>query len=199
MTPIRYTEADLAYVTTNFVPLDELCAEHGDDLATARQHIEEGRLPRPTYVLPDGREMVPETYFVLADEAGGPEQLRNEFLRRCGLAASAGGVKLDPREEWDAYLSGEYGVCLVEVSPDTIVRKALLMDRIEQLLGAPAESDAAWSSALRDTVDELDALERPFAPHYDRLRFGGPSSRDRLITATRVRHPAVFDSSAAAV
>jgi len=36
-------------------------------------------------------------------------------------------------------------------------------------------------------VDALDALERPFA-RWDRDRFGAPSSRDRLITATRERY-----------
>jgi hypothetical protein len=40
----------------------------------------------------------------------------------------------------------------------------------------------------RGAVDALDAIEQPF-PHYDRHRFGGPTSRDRLITATRERHP----------
>lgn len=196
--PIPYTEADHAYVTKNFVPLDALCSYRGDNLATVREHIAEGRLPQPTYVLPDGREMVPATYFALADEAGGIEFLRDDFFRRCPIAASGEDVELDPAEEWDAYLSGEYGVCLAEVSPESIARKASLMSRIEQVLEAPAETDAVWSSALRDAVDELDALERPFAPHYDRLRFGGPSSRDRLITATRARYPAVFESSTTA-
>jgi hypothetical protein len=34
----------------------------------------------------------------------------------------------------------------------------------------------------------FDAIEPPFAP-YDRLRFGGPVSRDRLIDETRGRYP----------
>jgi len=37
----------------------------------------------------------------------------------------------------------------------------------------------------------LDALERPFAA-YDRERFGGLSSRDRLINATRGHFPKVW-------
>jgi hypothetical protein len=33
-------------------------------------------------------------------------------------------------------------------------------------------------------VEELDALERPFAA-YDRIRFGSANSRERLITTAR--------------
>ena len=101
-------------------------------------------------------------------------------------------------DEWEAYLSGEYGVCLREVSPEAIMRKVALMGRVERLVDAQAAADPQWASALRDAVDELDALERPFAPDYDRLRFGGPSSRDRLITATRERFPTVFETSVSA-
>ena len=68
--------------------------------------------------------------------------------------------------EWEDYLSGEYAVCLRSVSPETIRRKAELM----------AQIDAA--------AEELDALLRPFAP-YDRIRFGGPVSRDRYVTPLR--------------
>lgn len=195
MTPIPYTDADLAYVTRDFVSLEDLCHKHGADVATVREHIEQGRLPRVTYVLPDGREMVPNTYFVLADEAGGVDRLQAEFARRGALAATAEEVDFDPEDEWQAYLSGEYGVCLCEVSPEAIARKAALMEDIEQSLATPASTDPRWAAALRDAVDELDTLERPFAPDYDRLRFGGPSSRDRLITSTRERFPAVFETS----
>ena len=198
MTPIPYTDADVAYVMRDFVSLEDLCHKQGADLATVREHIEQGQLPRPTYVLPDGCEMVPDTYFALAEEAGGIPRLRAEFARRADVAAAAEGVELDVDDEWEAYLSGEYGVCLREVSPEAIMRKAALMGRIEELLEARGNADPHWASALRDAVDELDALERPFAPDYDRLRFGGPSSRDRLITATRERFPTVFETSVSA-
>ena len=78
------------------------------------------------------------------------------------------------------------------------MRKAALMGRIEELLEARGNADPHWASALQDAVDELDALGRPFAPDYDRLRFGVPSSRDRLITATRERFPTVFETSVSA-
>jgi Family of unknown function (DUF6058) len=101
-----------------------------------------------------------------------------------------------PRREWDAYLSGEYGVCLKQVTPETIVRKAALMARIETLLAEPDVADVEWAGALRGAVDELDALERQFAA-FDRVRFGRPSSRDRLITGTRARYPSVFERASA--
>lgn len=49
---------------------------------------------------------------------------------------------------------------------------------------APRQDDRDWPNELKSTVDELDPLERPFAA-YDRIRFGSPSSRDRLSTAAR--------------
>jgi hypothetical protein len=84
-------------------------------------------------------------------------------------------------------LSGEFGACLRDPSPETIVAKAGLMTAIAALLARPAPDDAA----LRGAVDALDALERPFAAH-DRERFGGPVSRDRLITAPRARFPQLW-------
>lgn len=69
--------------------------------------------------------------------------------------------------------------------------KSALMTAITALLASPATAEDGWRVALRAAVDALDAIERPFA-RYDRDRFGGPSSRDRLITATRERYPALW-------
>ena len=66
--------------------------------------------------------------------------------------------------------------------------KGSLMTAISALLARPQPAMESWRVALRGAVDALDALERPFARH-DRERFGGPTSRDRLITATRTRFP----------
>jgi Family of unknown function (DUF6058) len=66
------------------------------------------------------------------------------------------------------------------------------MNAITALLADPRESDQRWRAALRSAVDALDAVERPFAQH-DRTRFGGPTSRDRLITATRERFASVWE------
>jgi hypothetical protein len=147
------SDDDIAYVRAHFVALDTLPDPDG-----VRAHIAAGRLPGPAYVLPDGTEMVAPGHLALADAAGGPEHLREWFLER-----------LPDEAEWAAYLSGEYAVCLREVTPESIRRKGELMAAIEEL------------------VDELDALLRPFAA-WDRVRFGGPVSRDRLVTRVRERY-----------
>lgn len=178
---------DVAYVRAGFREFDELCRERGEDAASVRALIADGRLPQPSYVLDEGTEMVPPDYFALADEAGGAGRLHDAFVAR---VVAAGGE--DPEGEWEAYLSGEYGVCLKRVAPETIVRKGALVDSISALLDRPEPADAVWRRDLRDLVDELDELERPFAA-FDRERFGGPSSRDRLITAVRERYPQAFE------
>ena len=113
-------------------------------------------------------------------------------MRRLERAAAADpNPASEAEEEWQAYLSGEYGVCLKHVTPENIVRKGALVARIEQLLAGPDPDGAEWPRNLREAVDELDALERQFAA-FDRIRFGAPSSRERLITATRQAYPALF-------
>jgi hypothetical protein len=89
--------------------------------------------------------------------------------------------------EWDNYLSGLY-VCLRSWRPEVMRRKDELVELISAELERPGPDDDQWLAHLHELVDELDALEPPFAP-YDRLRFGGPVSRDRLITAPRQRYP----------
>jgi hypothetical protein len=130
----------------------------------------------------DGTEMVPADYFTLAD-AG-----REEFARRF---VEAGGDPEVTDAEWEGYLSGAYGVCLKDQTPENIARKEQLVTQIDALLASSRPSDAAWRDQLRAAVDELDGLERPFAPDYDRARWGS-SSRDRCITGAWQRFPDVF-------
>jgi hypothetical protein len=181
------TAADLAYVRANYLTVDEACAGRAETPDEVRALIAERRLPQPSYVLPDGTEMVPGDYFAIAD-AG-----RQDFARRF---LDAGGSAAALEEEWHGYLSGAYGVCLKEQSPENIVRKDHLVRAIEGLLDEPKPADPGWRDQLRRSVDELDQLERPFAPAYDRARWG-PSSRDRCITASRERFPEVFARAAA--
>ena len=145
-----------------------------------------GQLPQPSYVLPDGTEMVPADYFDIAD--AGREAFERQFL-------AAGGSPDGVDAEWDGYMSGAYGVCLKEQTPANIVRKDALVKAINGLLASPEPGDRGWRSRLRTAVDELDELERPFAPNYDRARWG-PSPRDRCITAPRERFLDVLRSSA---
>jgi uncharacterized protein DUF6058 len=187
------TDADRDYVLASFVSLSDLAGAREASVEEIRNLIEDGRLPRPSYVMDDGTEMVPADYFRLVDEAGGVEALRESFLARYREAAGAETARLDDAEtEWRSYLSGEYGVCLRTVTPETIVRKSALVGAIEGLLSKRRPDDPRWGEDLRRAVEELDALERPFAPHYDRTRFGGPSSRDRLITAVHAEYPEIF-------
>jgi hypothetical protein len=160
--------------------------------AGPRELIRRGLLPRPSYVLDDGAEMVPRNYFALADAAGGAERLHGEFERRYRAVAGANLGEL--AEDWEGYLSGVYGVCLREVTPETIVRKGILVSALTPLLAMPRADDPDWRRAVREHVDELDSLEREFAPDYDRNveRFGRPPTRDLLIKAARERFPDVF-------
>jgi hypothetical protein len=185
-----YTAADVEYVRTNYLTLEQVCAERPESPEEIRDLIAQGRLPRASYVLDDGAEMFPADYFRFVDEAGGPDALAGRFAER--LVAAGAGEDLDLH--WQTYMNGVYGVCLWDVTPETIARKAKLVSSISELLmlARPAELD--WRERLRDEVDELDALERQFAPDYDRdeARFGRKPTRDLLIEAARERYPEVF-------
>ncbi|ADB29484.1 hypothetical protein Kfla_0360 [Kribbella flavida DSM 17836] len=164
------TAEDDAYVTRQFRVLDELCAEQGRDADEVRRLMLAEKLPMPGYLRSDGAEMVPADLFALADQA---EDLRAWFVAQWADVAEG-------TEEWGAYLSGQY-VCLHSVTPATIQRKGQLIEAIKSATD-PAE--------LKSLVDELDALEPEFTA-YDRLRFGGPVSRDVYITPFRSATSAV--------
>jgi hypothetical protein len=42
------SEADIAYIRTNYRPLAEVCHEHGEQLAAIEQLIHARRLPAPS-------------------------------------------------------------------------------------------------------------------------------------------------------
>jgi uncharacterized protein DUF6058 len=184
-----FSKADLDYIRANYRSLGQLCLERGERAEEVRALIRDGLLPAPSYVLPDGSDIVPEDYFLLVDEAGGHRRLRQEFERRY---AAAGGVASELEDDWDGYMGGVYGVCLRRVSPEAIVRKSELVSSIERLLVNAAPEDTTWQSRLRHEVRELDALERDFSPDYDRKRFERPPSRDLLIVAAHERYPELF-------
>ncbi|MGW0543712.1 DUF6058 family natural product biosynthesis protein [Streptomyces griseoincarnatus] len=170
------TDADDAYVTAQFVTLEELCAVRGRDADAVRRLMLDGRLPLPGYLRSDGAEMVPADLFALADEAGGVDLLEAWFTAHWSDPVAG-------KAEWDAYLSGQY-VCLHSVTPATIRRK----DELTAAIGAAIDDPDAPAAHLHALVDELDALEPAFTA-YDRLRFGGPTSRDTCIDAIRARFP----------
>lgn len=136
-------------------------AELCDDLDAVRARIEARELPAPPYA---GLELVPRDYFELPS------------------------VEAYPEDEREAFLDGTYFVCLVHATPGNVVRKGELVDAIRRLLVDPRPGEVEWKRRLRTAVDELDALERPFSPHYDRERFGRPPTRDELIAAPRAQY-----------
>jgi hypothetical protein len=171
------TPADDEYVSEWYSTLEDVAAAEGitdDELAKL---ILAGALPLPSYVRSDGVFMVPRDLLALARHAGGVSELPDWFGRQFsdpGAAVAA----------WHGYANGHW-VCLREVTPAGMKRKDELVDGISRCL-AEAERGESWRSRVADLVDELDELEPPFTP-YDRLRFGGPVSRDRFITDVRLK------------
>lgn len=177
--------ADLPYLRSSFVRLDDLARAHGHDPAEVRGAIADRLMPGPAYVLEDGTELVSPDYFDLANLAGGFEALRDWFARAYERAAERYPEAGTAEEQWEEYLTGIYAVCLRTVTPASIVAKGELMDTIERLTADPSPDDQAWRRELTAAVDALDALEKPFSA-WDRERFG-PVSRDRCITSVRER------------
>lgn len=191
-----FTRADVDYIEANYVTLEEACSGRRESVDDIRRLIADGKLPRASYVLDDGTEMVPQDYFTLLEDAGSVDALQEHFLRRFD---AAGGSPAERESEWEGYLSGLYGVCLRDVTPETIVRKETLVKEVGSLMAAPQPDDDEWRATLRASVDELDRLERQFAPDYDRSgRFPQPPTRDRLIRAPRARYPEVFATASSA-
>ncbi len=169
------TEADDAYVREHFV----------EATPEAMEQMLAGRLPLPSYVLRDGTPMVPADHGTLAEVAGGLDHLRRWFVAFWPDDPATG------EQEWGHYLSGQY-VCLREVTPTRIKAKT---ERI-------AEAEAAVDLLRRDPHDPvgrgllgqavdgvlavpgLDAILLPMTA-YDRLRFGGPTVRERWVDGPR--------------
>ena len=194
---MRFSDADLAYIRANYLTLDDLCAGRAEPPDQVRDLIEQRLLPRPSYVLDDGTGMFPADYFRLADEAGA-ESLRAHFAARHRAASLAEGAEPEALEQdWQGYLDGVYGVCLREVTPETIVKKGVLVTSLCELLVLARPRNPEWRAALRGQVEELDALEREFAPDYDRSEEQErPPTRDLLIEAARQRFADVFREAA---
>jgi hypothetical protein len=173
---------DDAYVSAWYVSLEGLASETGIDADEIRRLMLANRLPLPSYIRSDGTQMVSPGLLELINEAGGSDKLPEWFATQVGSAREA-------VAGWDAYLSGQY-VCLRHVRPENMRRKDELVEAISAELARPQPESARWLSFIHALADELDQLEPPFTP-YDRLRFGGPVSRDLLIDDVRRRYPRV--------
>jgi RimJ/RimL family protein N-acetyltransferase len=168
------TEADEAYVREHFTPASS------DQLAD----IAAGRLPLPGYLLTDGTPMVADVSECL-EAAGGIEQLHDWFAEFWPD---------DPptaESEWADFLSGQY-VCLRRLNPVAIRRKTRMIEQaraaVDVLRSDPRDELA--QGALAEAIDGglgVEGLDRILLPMtgYDRLRFGGPTSRDIWIDAVR--------------
>ena len=182
------TEADLEYISSNYLTLEQLCDGRAESPHELRSLIAARRLPEPSYVLPDGTGMFPADYFRFVDEAGGVDGLREHFAAR---HRAVDGKDVD--QDWEMYLDGTWGICLRDVTPETIVRKNTLVSSLCELLVLARTREPEWQTALREQVDELDELEREFAPDYDRSdAMDRPPTRDLIIAAARERYPQVF-------
>jgi len=181
------TGDDLEYVCGSYLPLPEIASRERVDGRQLAGWIEDGRLPRPAYLLSDGRPVFPPDLLDLVRSAGSVDALPEHFGRRTELAARLLGLGANTREaDWEDYLSGEYGICLRQVTPETLLLKEALVERLDRALAAPRPDDPGWRRALAFEVDGLDALLRPFA-RVDRVRFGRATSRERLVEAPRRR------------
>src|SRR5438270_7175061 len=139
---------DIAYVRENFSTLAGLCQESGADEAAIRHDIALGHRPRGSYRVADGTEFFPRDYFASYAERGA-------FLRRMREAARHEQIALsdaDIEEEWQSYLTGVYGVCLKQATPENIVRKNALLQRIERLIAEPQPHNTTWLRELSESV-----------------------------------------------
>jgi hypothetical protein len=193
-TTAAFTDNDLAYLRSTFTTLREICAGRRETLDEIRDLIARRKLPRPSYVLDDGTEFVPRDYFALVDEGGGVDGLRREYERRYRATLRRYGLPFDEdlfERRWEQYLDGISGICMRDVTPETIIRKRMLIDAIEALVSDARPDDDRWATALRSSVDELDSIEKEFAPDHDRAQF--VPTRDTYIRDVRARYPNVWN------
>ena len=169
------TDEDDAYVREHFV----------EATPAAMEQMLAGRLPLPSYVLSDGTPMVPAAHGELAEVAGGVDRLHDWFVAFWEDEPEVG------EQEWQAYLSGQY-VCLRDVSPVRIRQKTERVAEAEAAVALLRDDphDPIGRGLLGQAVDGvlavpgLDSILLPMTA-YDRLRFGGPTSRERWVDAPR--------------
>jgi len=174
------TSADDAYINHWCRTVEALCASRPETPDEVRAHMLAERLPIPSYLRSDNTGMLPADYFQLADEAGGVDQLAPWFLKQWPDPGHAA-------VEWRFYINGQY-VCLHSATPRLMQRKDELAAEISAALARPDGRSAEWLDRLHALVDELDQTTAQFTA-YDRLRFGGPVSRDTLINDVRAAYP----------
>jgi len=187
------TLEDEAYIRREFFSLEDLCLGRQSHASEYRNKIRSRELPLPTYVI-DSVEYYPSDYFLFPDSVEPGSDIKEAFFARYRRIAAAYNESASTNivnQEYQGYLSGEYGVCLKTVTPETIFLKGFVMARIDELFENPKPVDETWRSKLHGLVNRLDALERQFAP-CDTGRFGSLPSRVRYIDRARKEYPEAF-------
>ena len=187
------TPEDEGYIRREFFPLEDLCLGRQSHASEYRNKIRSRELPLPTYVI-DSVEYYPSDYFLFPDSVESGSNMKEAFLARYRRIAAAYNESPSTNivnQEYEGYLSGEYGVCLKTVTPETIFLKGFVIARIDELFENPKPLDETWRSKLRGLVNRLDGLERQFAS-CDTGRFGSLPSRVRYIDRATKEYPEAF-------
>jgi hypothetical protein len=170
--PLAESLPDISYVRANFAPLEQLCANRSEFVDDVMSWVHARAFPLPTYLLeePGGSTllMYPPDVFALVDEAVQGVRRRSRVDKPFGNAA-------DQAEATDFAQRNE---------PRASLSRSLAGVRRGSRLDSLAERVCRQTLLQLQRVDALDTLERPFA-ECDRRFFGGPTSRDRCITAPR--------------
>lgn len=110
--------------------------------------------------------------------------LAHLFTENGDVAGKAADQLLD--SEWQHYLDGTYGLCTKSAMAEDIAAKEIMITKIKWLIDR-LESDEADQEALlpqlKRSVDLLDHISMPFAPH-ERER----SSRGKYIDSVRAKY-----------
>lgn len=156
-------EGDIAYVQAEYRAVQRL----------------DPALPEPSYYDARGNAYVPQDYERQERDHARFVMRAREECRRLSFPRDYAWIE----QAWGDYRHGLFGMCLRQATPENIVRKEWLIERIAALIEVPSDNPA-WRLSLRIAVDELDALLRPFS-EFDRAYFGGSVSRDRYVDAVR--------------
>ena len=184
---------DETYIRREFFLLEDLCFGRQARPSDYRNQVRSRELPLPAYVI-DSVEYYPPDYFLFPDSVEPGSDINEAFLARYRRIAAAYNESPSTNivnQEYEGYLSGEYGVCLKTVTPETIFLKGFVMARIDELFENPKPVDETWRSKLHGLVNRLDGLERQFAP-CDTGRFGSLPSRVRYIDRASKEYPEAF-------
>src|SRR5262249_8809872 len=139
-TGMRVSSAeDVAYVQRSYLSLDAVAAAESLARAELADLVSAHVVPGPAYLLPSREPMFPRDLCALLGSAGTPADVQGHFRNRFVAVARPYGPLSPDRvdEEWESYLSGAYGVCLRQVTPETIFLKEWLASAIEADLRAP--------------------------------------------------------------